>query len=108
MTDFAPPKPPLPFALTLGAPAAIASSCKNSGRLRPSIAAPPTRRNSRRLRLSQKRLCLPGMDNMVSVSYRTLSVGQPLSLQDADRILLALIIDEIASNRNLSEGFRSR
>src|SRR6476469_6161285 len=69
MTDFALPKPPLPF-LTELALAASASSARMPGSVMPSIPAPPIRSSSRRVTPPQSITLLPGMDNIASSPVR--------------------------------------
>jgi hypothetical protein len=67
MTDFALPKPfsGCDGSRTVFARAFSASTC---GMLNPSIAAPPTRMNSRRVTPSHSRPLLPVRDNMGELS----------------------------------------
>src|ERR1700690_647117 len=68
MTDFAPPNA---FEGVSSLAAAWAFQEKNSGRLRPSRVAPPTRINSRRDHPSQLRTGRPGIVSKVHRSFRT-------------------------------------
>src|SRR6266700_3877396 len=64
MTDLARPQPDFPLALS-GAEAALACKRRTSARLTPRMPAPPTRRNSRRLKPSHVLPDSPGIEIIV-------------------------------------------
>src|SRR5712692_4002683 len=70
MTDLARPQPDLPLALS-GAEAALACKRRTSARLTPRMPAPPTRRNSRRLKPSHVLPGCPGIEIIILLRCKT-------------------------------------